>query len=231
MARTGALSSLSRDPEGYPYGSLVTVAADEAGRPLLLLSELAEHTGNLAARPEASILLTEPPGVTVDPPAAARVTILGPCKRVPAEEAEAARLIFLAAHAGAARYEGFKDFAYYRIEPIALRYVGGFGRMAWVSAEEYRRAEPDPIAPSAPRILAHMNKDHTDALLAYAQQLAGVASASASVMTAVDRYGFDMSVTTPEGARPVRLGFDAPVSTTDEVRRAMIALVKAARGD
>ena len=49
-------------------------------------------------------------------------------------------------------------------------------------------------------------------------------------MTAVDRYGFELAVKTPDGPRAMRLAFDDPVATTDEVRRAMVALVKRARG-
>ena len=52
---------------------------------------------------------------------------------------------------------------------------------------------------------------------------------SAARMTGVDRYGFDMSVVTPVGPRPVRLAFGEPVSTPEEVRAALIAMVKDAR--
>ena len=48
-------------------------------------------------------------------------------------------------------------------------------------------------------------------------------------MTGVDRYGFDMSAKTPEGPRPVRVAFAKPVSTPDEVRAALVAMVKDAR--
>jgi hypothetical protein len=202
----------------------------------LLLSELAEHTANLAERPEASLLLVEAPPAKVapdpegdDPLDRARVTILGPCRRAPEGEVAAAKAIFLEAHPSAAEYAGFKDFSVYRLEPAALRYVGGFGRMAWVTAEAYREAEPDPLAPSAPGILSHMNQDHADTLLAYARSLAGAPEATEAVMTRVDRYGFEMRARTPGGERRLRLGFDAPVSTTDEVRRAMIGLARAAR--
>ena len=103
--------------------------------------------------------------------------------------------------------------------------------MSWVDAGDYRRAEPDPLAAAAPGILAHMNKDHKDALLAYARVLSRIEGATDAVMTAVDRYGFEMKVTAPEGPRPARLSFDSPLATTDEVRKAMISLVRAARSD
>jgi putative heme iron utilization protein len=143
-AKSATLATIARDPAGFPYASLVAVAFDGAGRPILFLSELAEHTGNLHARPEASVLVAEAPGPNADPLALGRVTILGPCVRVPDAERASVRALFLREHPTAAQYIDFRDFAFYRMEPIALRYVGGFGRMSWVTPEEYQAAELDP---------------------------------------------------------------------------------------
>ena len=229
QARSATLCTIAREPEGFPYGSLVTIATDAAGRPLLLLSTLAEHTRNLHAQSAASVLLTEPLDAHDQPLAVGRVTILGACTIVPDDEKAAVRETFLAQQPGSSYYVDFKDFAFYRLEPRSLRYVGGFGRMSWVTAEDYRVAEPDPLTESAAGILTHMNDDHGDSVLAYAHELAGVADATSATMTAVDRYGFELATLTPAGPRAVRLAFDAPVTTTDEVRRAMVALVKRAR--
>jgi putative heme iron utilization protein len=229
QARSATLCTVARDPAGYPYGSLVTVAIDPQGRPLFLLSELAEHTGNLHAHPEASTLLTEPLGSHDQPLALGRVTLLGRCSKVGAGEIAAAREVFLAKQPSASYYVDFKDFAFYRLEPEALRYVGGFGRMSWVTPDDYRLAEPDPLFEAAAGILNHMNEDHAEASLAYARALGGIAEASAATMTAVDRYGFELAATTPGGPRATRVAFDSPVSTADEVRMAMVALVKRAR--
>ncbi len=228
-ARSATLCTVAREPAGYPYGSLVTLATDAQGRPLLLLSQLAEHTGNLQARAEASVLVTEPLGSHDQPLALGRVTILGRCARVEPGERASVREVFLAAQPSASSYVDFDDFAFYRLEPEALRYVGGFGRMSWVSPDDYRGAEPDPLRAAAEGILQHMNEDHADASLAYARALAGIGDATAATMTAVDRYGFDLAVATPGGPRAARVAFDAPVVTADEVRRAMIELVKHAR--
>jgi len=228
-ARAATLSTVAREPAGYPYGSLVTVAIDSRGRPLLLLSELAEHTQNLAHAAEASLLLAEPLDRHRQPLALGRVSLLGPCRRVEPADREATRATFLAAQPDASYYVDFKDFAFYRLEPIALRYVGGFGRMSWVTPEEYAAAEPDPLVSAAAEIIAHMNGDHADAMLAYARRLSRMPDATAATMTAVDRYGFDFVVTTPAGPRATRLAFDEPVASADEVRRAMVAMVKTAR--
>jgi putative heme iron utilization protein len=229
-AKSATLSTLGREPPGYPYGSLVTIAFDAAGRPLFLLSELAEHTGNLHARPEASVLITEPLGTHDQPLALGRVTVLGPCTKVAPGERDGVRSTFLEQQASASYYVDFDDFAFYRLEPLALRYVGGFGRMSWVEPGDYRTAEPDPLTSSAPGILKHMNDDHAEAVLAYARGLAGIADASTATLTAVDRYGFELAAVTPKGPRATRLAFDTPVATTDDVRKAMVHMAKRARG-
>ncbi|HVY44860.1 MAG TPA: DUF2470 domain-containing protein, partial [Minicystis sp.] len=207
-----------------------SVAFDARGRPLLLISRLAEHTQNLVANADASVLVCEAVEAGREPLAAGRVTLIGRCARIDGEEARAdARARFLTAHPDAAHYVDFKDFDWYRLEPIALRYVGGFGRMSWVTADAYAAAAPDPLVDAAAGILAHMNDDHGEALLAYAKALAGIADATAATMTAVDRLGFEMAVTTPAGRRAVRLAFDAPAESSDDVRRALVAMVKRAR--
>ena len=66
---TGTLCTLALEPEGYPYGSLVTVAF-ENGDPIFLISRLAEHTKNLERDPRASLLVAEG-GSAVRSPAAA----------------------------------------------------------------------------------------------------------------------------------------------------------------
>lgn len=138
-ATNATLSTLARDPAGFPYGSLVAFAADARGRPLLLLSRLAEHTENLSAHDQASLLVCERGGADSDPLTLGRVTILGSCGLVPDDEKSEARAIFLARHPGAATYVDFSDFAFHRLEPRALRYVGGFGRMSWVETADYLR--------------------------------------------------------------------------------------------
>src|SRR5207244_11164142 len=55
---TGTLCTLAFEPEGYPYGSFVTVAFENE-RPIFLISRLAEHTRNLERDPRASLMVAE----------------------------------------------------------------------------------------------------------------------------------------------------------------------------
>jgi putative heme iron utilization protein len=229
LERRAALGTVAREPAGYPYTSLVIYGLDDQGQPLFLLSSLAEHTRNLQSDPRGSLLVTEPLVPGGDPLALGRVTLLGRLGLVPEAEREAAGRCFFAAHPGTEYYLGMKDFAFYRLAVESLRYIGGYGRMSWVEAKEYLGAEPDPMAPMAAGILGHMNQDHGTALLGYARAFAGHPDATAAVMTAIDRYGFEMTVTTPAGPKPARLGFPAPIATGEEARRELVRLAHEAR--
>ena len=57
-ARTGALATVAVEG-GFPFGSLVAYAVDGAGRLLLCLSDLAEHSRNLAVDPRASLMVSQ----------------------------------------------------------------------------------------------------------------------------------------------------------------------------
>ena len=222
---TGTLCTIALDPEGYPYGSFVTVAFDH-GSPIFLISGLAEHTKNVERDPRASLLVAE--GGSADPLANGRVTMLGPCTRVEGDGGSA-RAAFFAAHPSSTYYADFGDFAFWKLHVDYVRYIGGYGRMSWISTADWHAADPDPLGPSAASTIAHMNADHADAMVLYCKAFSRATEITSASMTGVDRYGFEMSATTPQGPRPVRLAFARPVSTPEEVRAALISMVKAAR--
>jgi hypothetical protein len=233
---TGALSTLAREPAGHPYGSFVTFALEvgalevgalEVGaRPVLLISELAEHTRNLRGDGRASLMVAE--SVREDPLANGRVTLLGTCEPVEAAD-DGARRAYLTRFPTAAYYADYRDFAFWRLSVESARYIGGYGRMSWVSGEEWAAARPDPLAPHAAAIVEHMNTDHAEAMATLCRAFSRATEAESVVMTGIDRYGFEMSVATAAGRRPVRLAFPAPVATPEEARRSLVALVAEAR--
>jgi putative heme iron utilization protein len=222
--KTGTLCTLALEPEGYPYGSFVTVALDD-GSPIFLISGLAEHTKNLERDPRASLLVAE--SGADDPLANGRVTLLGLCTRL--EGDGTARAAFLTVHPNAAYYADFRDFAFWRLRVNAVRYIGGYGRMSWIGPDDWQAAEADPLAPYAAGAIAHMNADHADAIVLYCKAFSKATEITSATMTGVDRYGFDMSAKTAEGPRPVRVAFDKPVGTPEELRASLVAMAKNAR--
>lgn len=221
----GLLSTVCLDPPGYPFGSVATYALDERGRPLLFVSTMAEHTRNARADARASLLVAEPAPEHSDPLAAGRVTLIGDLTEVTGADRPAVRDAYLAANPASSYYIDFGDFGFWRLAVRSVRYVGGYGRMSWVEAADYAAAEADPLAAAAAGIMEHMNADHAAAMVEMARAMGGRPDATAAVMTAVDRYGFDLVVEGPDGRGAVRIGFGARMRSPGDVRPEMVRLV------
>ena len=227
---TATLCTLSRKHPGFPFGSLMPFALDPAGRPLFLISNMAMHTQNLRADSHASLFIAQSLGSDDDPLGSARATLVGPATPIPAGSPDhpAAREAYLAAHESSKYWVDFADFSFFRLDPIDLYYVGGFGVMGWVSAADYAAAQPDSLAASAPAILQHMNADHVDSMILLAQTRSTL-TATAAAMTSVDRLGFTLRLTTPEGIKGTRINFPSEVRTPTETREALVAMVRQAK--
>lgn len=222
--RRATLSTALED--GHPYGSLVLYAPDASGEPLLLLSTLAEHTHNLQRDPRVSLLVTDT--LRPDTPLAdGRAALVGTIDL--AADLDESRARYLESHPDASLYIDFADFSLYRIHVSRARFIGGFGRMSWLTGDAYREATPDPLALAAPGIIEHMNEDHRDALLLYAQVFGALDKAEDATMTGVDALGYDLLAHTPDGVKRIRLPFESPVETPQAVRKALVQLVRQAR--
>ena len=223
-ALKAALATLDRST-GHPYASLVTVATDPAGAPLLLLSGLALHVQNLEQDARASLLF-DGTGGDGDPLAGGRVTLIGRAQRVAGPDLGTARRRFLARHPAAQMYAEFADFAFWRLVVERAHYVGGFGRIVSLSPPELVTDLSGRIAllEAEQSIVEHMNNDHADALELYATRLLG-AAAGAWQMTGIDPEGLDLV----GGGLGLRLEFAQPIVGPGEARRVLAELAAAAR--
>jgi len=227
LTRIGSLSTLSRKQPGFPFGSVMPYGLDEQGRPIFLISTMAMHTQNLQADPRASLLVTQN-DVGVDPLGASRVTLIGNILPIPQPEVAEARKLYLARYTNSKYWVDYEDFSFYHMDVVDVYYVGGFGVMGWVSASEYLRSQPDPLADSMAEIIQHMNADHKDALVLLARKFARIESQEAT-MTAVDRLGFHLRLQTQEGMRGARIAFLREVSDSTETRKVLVEMVQQAR--
>lgn len=227
LNQVGVLSTHSKKCQGFPFGSTMPYALDDAGQPLFLISTMAMHTQNLKAAPNVSLFITTPESQN-DPLGAGRMTLMGKAEPVPEDELATARLAYLSRHENASYYVDFADFSFWRLRPTALYFVGGFGVMGWVEIADFELALPDPLADVALSILQHMNSDHAEALIDIALHEKSIAASEAK-MTAVDRLGFHVRLKTPERVQSVRIGFPDEVRSSDECRAALVTMVKQAR--
>jgi hypothetical protein len=224
IGRIGSLSTHSRKFPGIPFGSMMPYAADQHGRPVFFISSMAMHTQNLVEDQRASLLITQP-DISGDPLGSARVTLLGSATEAPAAEV---RDLYLSRHQNAKFWQEYSDFAYYRLDLVSVYFIGGFGVMGWVSAEDYAAAQPDPLAESAPGIIRHMNADHAEALRLIAKHYAAE-DADEAAMTAVDRLGFHLRLKSGDRVHGRRVAFLREVKNTDDARSVLVEMVRQAR--
>ena len=223
--RSGALATL--DPDGAPFASLVTVATDADGTPLLLLSRLSAHTRNLLADPRCSLLLAA--GGKGDPLAHPRLTVAG--RAAPREEARA-RARFLARHPKAKLYADFPDFGFYALAPAAGHLNGGFAKAATLTRDELLLdlAGAEGLVAGEAGAVAHMNADHADALALYASGTGegGRAGPHAGTwqLTGLDPEGMDLV----SGERTARVLYPEPVAEMGALRKILVAMATRARG-
>ncbi len=170
--RYGALCTLSKKFDGHPFGSITPYMVDHDGSLLILISALAEHTKNIIHDPRVSLIThnQDDPHILTQ----GRITVLGDAQLV--DDREQAGKRYLRYFPEAQTYFAMHDFSFYRIMPQAIRFIGGFGNIHWVKAENY-------LVPAYPLIAEE------DALL---DELNAKRPASQGVVIGIDSDGYDV---------------------------------------
>lgn len=153
---------------------------------------------------------------------------MGDAELVPKSDIASVREKYLTRHENSRYWVEFSDFSFFRLQPVDLYYVGGFGVMGWVDVREYEDAAPDPLANAAPGILAHMNADHVDSMILLARSHAGI-EATEAMMTSVDRLGFTLRLKTMDGVKGVRINFLHEATTPQDTRTLLVEMVGQAK--
>ncbi len=79
------------------------------------------------------------------------------------------------------------------------------------------------------RICSHMNDDHAEAVLLYAQAYGGLTDASAAKMLAIDAEGMNLDAQVQDKAVPVRIKFDHVLENAEDAHHTLIAMLKQVR--
>jgi heme iron utilization protein len=219
-AERGVLSTRLAEGDGWPYGSLVLVTIDHDLSPILLLSDLAEHTKNIAVDPRASLLIDGTAGHE-DPLSAPRVALMGRVARIDDRPA-AAR--YIAHHPSAALYAGFADFHFFRLTIERAHLIAGFGRIRWLDEREIRPPLPAELIRDERKLVDALNQD--TALVRRLAARAGAESDTGWKIAGLDGDGLDLR----HQGRLLRIRFDRPAATADEALTALdLALRPATR--
>ena len=230
------LSTFSTKFAGYPFGSVAPFVLDHHCQPIILISDIAEHTKNIVANPKVSLVVFEKGD---DLQANARLTLIGEAEKLNKNDADlmARYCRYLPESAS---YLTMHDFNFYRINIAQARYIAGFGKMGWVSGKELAGEEimninqqPSEIAQLETSMIEHMNADHANSLLAYCQQFYGISPRHVNLI-GIDCDGFDVeavlnSKTKSDDIKMLRFNFETPIFDANSARMAFVALSKAAK--
>jgi putative heme iron utilization protein len=222
-SRQGALATLMA-ANGDPYCSLVNVASDVDGAPILLISRLAVHTRNILADSRVSLMLDE--RAAGDPLEGARIMLSGRAEAPDADRLGVVRSRYLSAHPSAQAFVEFTDFLFVVIRPTATHLVAGFGRIIDLKPEQFLTpvADAHALIKAEQGAIEHMNTDHRDALKLYASRLLGAADAD-WLCTGCDPDGLDLQAERVT----LRLDFPERVTGPGELRKMLVRLADEAR--
>jgi len=214
---TGVLATQSLKYPGYPYASALPFCTDQRGRVVVLISHLAEHTQNADHDRRVSFLVS-PSGTELLEQA--RVSLIGDL--APTDDASATAR-YLRYVPDGERYLGIGGFRFFRLEPLSLRYIAGFGSIHTIPGTNYL-APLYPIAESESEILAHMNGEHAHTLRDYCQYAHGGTVGSAQ-MIGIDCDGFDVNA----DGTVLRFDFQGEVKDAGAARAELVNLANASR--
>lgn len=212
----GVLSTQSVDLEGYPFGSIVPYTLNYDGEPVMLISDLAQHTRNIKRNDKVSLTVFD--RYADDPQASARLTWIGDAELINPADAEI-RSRYLRYFPSAESYFETHDFAFYCIHLRRARFIGGFGQIYWVEKDDMRLE--NPFRQFEARIVEHMNEDHQKALRHYCTVRKGI-EIQTIAMAGIDSEGFDLLA----DGRKLRIDFDAPIHTVEEARATLAKLAR-----
>jgi hypothetical protein len=227
-SRMGTLSVSIGDPPA-PIGFVVSYSLTETGEPVLVVRNGVARAGRIAVGVPASLTIAQTPLTASQSTSIGGVTILG--KLVTPESSTQAKLLrehgrtlpndVIAVQRGAAKV--------YWVKPVTILLSGTYQDVVRLDMAQYMQAQADPLAAVAPGLASHLVGDQNDSLVLLCRAFGGQSGASSAQLVGLDQYGMDLMATVGKAKEPVRLAFNHPVSTADEVRRELATMVRGAR--
>ena len=183
----GILSTVSKKHDDYPFGSFVTYVTGSARTAYLYLSDLADHTKNLHHSPKSSLTIIKLNNVG-DKQNSERLTIMGDLVPLSDGELDSCKERYHKIIPESKAYANMHDFNFYKIQIKNVRWIGGFGKIAWLDATKWEDKLPG-WSKSEKSIIEHMNEDHYDTIVDALKAQHGVYDKTAQmVQLTIDGY-------------------------------------------
>lgn len=131
---SGVLSTHSQEIPGYPFGSIVPYCLDERGLPIILISNIAQHYHNIQATPKVSLSVLEKSCEDVQ--MARRLTWVADAQPLTLED-EGSIDKYYQAFPTSHNYHKTLGFHFFRLAPVRICYIAGFGRIHWYDVNQW----------------------------------------------------------------------------------------------
>ena len=176
--REGVLSTVSKKYEGYPFGSFVTFISGADRSIIFYASDIAQHTINLKNNSKACITLFNlSEGDKQD---SARLSLMGDVKKIDKDVEEISRQ-FIEFFPESSQYSKMHDFNFYSLNISQVRWIGGFGKIAWLSSTNWNPIRPKWLKQEK-SMIEHMNEDHSNSIVSALNAKLGIKDKHAKML-------------------------------------------------
>ena len=213
------LSTMSKKYEGYPFGSFITYVSDKNRTLLMYTSDIAQHTKNLKTNSKACVTLFKL-DTEYDKQNSSRLTLMGDLKDVPVDDLDECQERFIKFLPESKKYSSMHDFKFYKLAISRIRWIGGFGDIAWLNPKNWQDDLPK-WAKNEKMMIDHMNDDHANVLQSALHAQHGIKDKNVSMIAlTIDGY----YVKSKENL--YFISFDAPVFKPIDYRKVLVKQAK-----
>ncbi len=191
-ANSGILSTISKAYKGYPFGSYVTFITGPDRSIYIYASTLAQHTKNLFKDSKACITLSREKKDD-DKQNSQRLTLMGDLEPVNENDKEYIKNRFHTFLPESKKYSKMHDFDFYKLSLHKIRWIGGFGEIAWLKNKNWKPHSPKWLSTEM-QMIEHMNQDHQNVIYSTFKAQHGKADKKAKMIAlCVDGYFIESS--------------------------------------
>ena len=213
------LSTMSNKYEGYPFGSFITYVSDRNRTLFMYTSDIAQHTKNLKSNPKACVTLFKL-DTDYDKQNSSRLTLMGDLKTVSNEELDDCQDRFIKFLPESKKYSSMHDFKFYKLVISRVRWIGGFGDIAWLNPKNWNDEKPK-WSKNETMMIDHMNEDHSNVVQSALNAQYGIKDKKAQMIAlTIDGY----YISSKENI--YFINFDKPIYKALDYRKILVKQAK-----
>ena len=162
-SNTGILSTISKKNKDYPFGSFTTFISSRDRTICFYLSDIAQHTINFKANSKACLTISGNK-TNDDAQNSERLSLMGDIKLLESNDINYYKNKFHTLFPASKKYADFHGFNFYQLEINSARWIGGFGKIAWLDMKNWVKKIPEWKG-AENSIINHMNNDHLNSII------------------------------------------------------------------